>query len=270
MKNNKLNLFALIILFLILAEVLLIGLVQLKKYKLKHELSLEESRAEQSIPVSAPPPAYSYGLDVSEFNSVTDWNKVRKSGIDYVIIRVGGRGYGSGALYTDEYAAKYLEGARRAGLRLGAYFYSSAISVEEAILEAYYALDFLNGMPLELPVYFDTEFAPGHEGRADALPSALQTDIALAFCQTVEASGDGYRAGVYSNYNYFLQNLEPERLSGYSLWVADYVSPSFVPTLVYNPTDFPYPYDIWQYTSSGRIQGISGRCDLNRMALPDE
>ncbi len=266
-KGRLYTLLSLIIVFLILLELILLVFLRIRSKKQEESSEQEPLTGQESTP---PPTDYLYGLDVSEFNTVEDWNKVRQSGIRFVLVRLGGRGYGSGQLYTDEKALSYLQGAREAGLQVGAYFYSAAISVEEAILEAYYALEVLDGFPLDLPIYFDTEFSPDRSGRADGLDPELQTNLALAFCLTVESAGLGYRGGTYSNYQYLLANMEPERLNAYSLWMAHYMTPGYTPLLTDAVTDYPYPYDIWQYTSSGRIPGITGRCDLNRILLPAE
>lgn len=195
------------------------------------------------------------GIDVSKWNGTSiDWKKVKESGVEFVIIRCGYRGYGSeGKLVEDPNFAANLAGAKAAGLRVGVYFFSQAITEEEAVEEASACLKLIKGTKLDYPVYFDTEFAKtDRTGRADNLSKADRTDIAVAFCETIRNSG--YRAGVYASESFFEHQLNFSTLTkkGYSIWNAHYgVSASGIRC------------DMWQYTGSGSVPGISGKVDIN-------
>ena len=195
------------------------------------------------------------GVDVSFYNGNVDWAAVRAQGIDFAIVRLGGRGYNSGILFQDDNVYTYLQGARAAGLKIGAYFYSSAIDTNEAVQEASLAVELLNGMGLDLPLYIDLEHSPDYpEGRADALSAQAHTEIAEAFCATVAAAG--YRPGVYSNQNYFYDSINYPALSSYSIWMASYTNDIQMPS-------FRHSYNMWQCTSTASIQGMPGGVDLN-------
>lgn len=199
--------------------------------------------------------ASSLGIDVSFYNGSIDWNAVRDMGIDYAIIRLGGRGYSSSVLFQDDMYATYLKGARAAGLRVGAYFYSSAIDTNEAVQEASLAVELLGGAGLDLPLYIDMERSPGYPGgRADSLSAQAHTEIVQAFCATVSAAG--YQPGVYSNQNYFYDSINYSAISSNSIWMASYTNNLEMPS-------FRHPYNIWQCTSTAAIRGISGGVDLN-------
>ncbi|MBQ7283608.1 MAG: hypothetical protein IJW74_01970 [Oscillospiraceae bacterium] len=192
------------------------------------------------------------GIDVSKWQGNIDWKAVKASGVDYAIIRVGYRGYGSGALVEDPYFRQNIAGARAAGLKVGVYFFSQAITTAEAVEEASMAINAVKDYKLHYPIYFDTEAATSNgSGRADPLSSAQRTDIAKAFCQTVQNSG--YRAGVYASKAWFLSRINYSALSSYDIWLAHYTS----------ATDFAHRYDMWQYTGSGRVNGVSGAVDMN-------
>lgn len=191
------------------------------------------------------------GIDVSKYQPNVDWAKVKASGVDYVIIRVGYRGYGSGVMVEDPYFKSHIAGARAAGLKVGVYFYSQAITVEEAVEEASMAIQLCKNYKLHYPIYFDTEATGTGVGRADHLSKTQRTAITNAFCQTVRNSG--YKAGVYASKSWFYYQLDYSQLSQYDIWLAHYTT----------STDFAHRYDMWQYTGSGSCPGISGAVDLN-------
>jgi|GEM_PF-1157712 len=195
------------------------------------------------------------GVDVSFYNGAVDWTAVRSAGIDFVIVRLGGRGYSSGILFEDDMLYSYLQGAQAAGLKIGAYFYSSAIDTNEAVQEASLAVSLLGGMGLDLPLYIDMEHSPGYpNGRADGLSAQARTEIVEAFCSTVAAAG--YRPGVYASQNYFYDSINFAALSSYSIWMASYTNDVDMPT-------FRHPYNIWQCTSTAAVRGMAGGVDLN-------
>lgn len=193
------------------------------------------------------------GIDVSKYQYNIDWNAVKASGIDFAIIRVGYRGYGTGALVEDPYFRQNIKGANAAGVKVGLYFYSQAINEQEAVDEASMVIRLIQetGGRVSYPIYFDTEKVAGDTGRADGISRDQRTRNAVAFCNAIQNAG--YRAGVYSYASWFYNNLNMASLTGYSIWIAQYR----------DNLDFKYNYDIWQYTSSGTVPGISTRVDMN-------
>lgn len=195
------------------------------------------------------------GIDVSYHNQGINWNAVKAQGIDYAILRVGYRGYGTGLLWEDKRFDQYMKAAKAAGMKLGVYFYSSAMNPAEAREEASFVIGLLAGAKLDYPVYFDTELSEDiPPGRHDYLGKALRTQVIPAFCETIRAAG--YTPGVYSNLN-FLNNHIPYSVYGpYTTWLASYTRDSKLPT-------FSRPYDMWQFTASGSVNGIRGVADMN-------
>lgn len=191
-----------------------------------------------------------FGIDVSKWNKEIDWEKVKADGVEFAIIRVGYRGSSTGALVEDPYFRKNIEGAQKAGVPVGIYFFTQAVTAVEAVEEASMAIELCKEYQLNYPVFIDTEGAGGN-GRADGLDKESRTVVCEAFCQTVENAG--YGAGVYASRNWYYNNVAVERLEDYTIWVAEYRSEP-----LYNRT-----YDIWQYTSNGSVDGIEGRVDLN-------
>lgn len=181
-------------------------------------------------------------IDVSYCQTNVDYNKVKNSGIDAVIIRAG---FGKETYQKDSEFETHYRNAKKAGLAVGVYWYSYAYSVAEAKQEAKVCLACIKGKTLELPVYYDLE----ESGQTRLGMSAL-TNIAIAFCDAIKSGG--YRAGVYSNLNWLNNHLDYERLrSKYSIWLAQWSS-------------FPSKScDIWQNADNGRITGISGNVDTD-------
>ena len=207
--------------------------------------------------------ASSLGIDVSYHNSAIDWNAVKAAGIDFAIIRIGYRTWEKGILNEDEDSYRqgknggfYLQGAKAAGLKVGVYFYSTAINADEAVEEANLALDIVqkSGVELDLPIYFDAEFSGDYpRGRADRLTFIQRAVIAKAFCSAIEESG--YRAGVYSNEDYFHRALRLEDVANYDIWLASYTRGFALPA--------DRRFDIWQFTESVRINGMPDTVDMN-------
>lgn len=188
-------------------------------------------------------------IDVSCWNSGIDYDAVKASGIDSVIIRAG---YGREVCQKDSQFENHYAGARAAGMNIGVYWYSYADSVQDAITEAEACLACIAGKQFELPIYFDME-----ENWQTALGRATLTTMAAAFCQTIEEAG--YRAGVYSNVNWFTNFLDYNRLAAeYSIWLAQWGSSSYA-----------YNCDIWQYADDGSVPGIDGNVDMNRVINED-
>ncbi|MCH5274548.1 MAG: Ig-like domain-containing protein [Lachnospiraceae bacterium] len=195
----------------------------------------------------------SFGIDVSKWNGKIDWNAVKNSGVSYVIIRCGYRGYGSGALVVDPYFEQNIKGATAAGLKVGVYFFSQAVNKAEAVEEASMVLQLVKGYTISYPIFLDVEYsgAAGNTGRADSLSVAARTEIIVAFCETIRNSG--YTAGVYANKSWLTGMIDTSQLSKYKIWLAQYAA---APT-------YTGRYDMWQYKSTGRVTGINGDVDLN-------
>ena len=200
------------------------------------------------------------GVDVSyvQKNNV-DWKKAKADGVDFAIIRVGARGYGqAGKLIEDDYYKENIQAAKEAGIMVGAYFFSQALDPLEAYAEAAYTLELLEGIELDLPVYMDYEFAGGNAGRlTNAQLSKLKmTENAEMFCQTIEEGG--YKAGFYANRNFLNKTVDGHALGQkWPVWLAQYNTSS----------DYAGTYHMWQYSSSGSIDGYNGRVDVNFMYM---
>lgn len=191
----------------------------------------------------------SMGIDVSKWNGSIDWNAVRNSGVSYVIIRCGYRGSSTGALIEDPKFVSNIKGAKAAGLKVGVYFFSQAVNEVEAVEEASMVLNLVKGYGLSYPVFLDVE-ASG--GRGDSINSATRTAVCKAFCATIQNSG--YSAGIYANKTWLTSYINTGSLTGYKIWLAQYAAaPSYTATR----------YDMWQYSSKGRVSGISGNVDMN-------
>lgn len=191
------------------------------------------------------------GIDVSGFQGVIDWEKVRDAGVKFVMIRIGGRGYGKeGKLYEDGRAPENYAGAKAAGLRVGAYFFSQAISVEEAEEEAAYALEQIRDWELDMPVVYDWEYI-SEEARTANVDQRTLTDCTLAFCRAIEKAGK--EAMVYFNPNQSENHIFLEELKDYRSWLAMYS----------DWMTYPYRVDMWQYTNAGTVPGIEGAVDIN-------
>ncbi|MFR6332157.1 MAG: GH25 family lysozyme, partial [Eisenbergiella sp.] len=188
------------------------------------------------------------GIDVSKHNGNINWTEVKNSGVSFVIIRCGYRGSSTGALIEDPKFKANVQGATAAGLKVGIYFFTQAVNQIEAVEEASMTVSLIKNYKISYPVFLDVE-ASG--GRADGLDTGTRTQIVNAYCQTIQNSG--YTAGVYANKTWLNSKLNVGSLGGYKIWLAQYAA---APT--YNGR-----YDMWQYSSTGKIGGISGNTDLN-------
>ena len=194
------------------------------------------------------------GIDVSSYQKEIDWINVKKDNIDFAIIRAAYRGYTKGGIMTDSYFTTNIKGATAAGVKVGAYFFSQAITIEEAQEEAEYIINLVKPYTIKLPIIIDTEYSnKNHDGRADSLSVEDRTEILKAFCDKV--SDLGYTPMIYASKNWFNHNLNMKELSKYSCWVAHYTSS--------DSTDYEENYEIWQYTSTGSVGGIIGNTDLD-------
>ncbi len=199
--------------------------------------------------------AKALGIDVSSYNGFINWPAVAVQGIDYAILRAGGRGWETGLIYDDDWFQRNLMEARLAGIDIGVYFFSTATNPAEAQQEAAYVLHCLGGTKLEMPIFIDVEYSGDYpHGRADRLSNTEREVIINAFCRTVMDAG--YEAGVYSGEYYYKYNLDYNSLSKYTLWLASYTKSARLP-------DFPGHYDMWQFTDGGLLNGITGIVDMN-------
>ena len=193
------------------------------------------------------------GVDVSVHQGTIDWQQVADAGFDFAMIRVGYRGYGTeGNMRGDTQFVNNVQGALDAGLDVGIYYFSQAITVEEARQEAAYVIEQIAPYRITYPVVFDWERQNYAGSRTQTIPdTGLLCSMANAFCADIEAAG--YEAMIYFYQNLAYNNLDLSQLLDYPFWLAQY-------------TDYPsfyYDFDMWQYTSSGKVPGISGNVDLN-------
>lgn len=193
-----------------------------------------------------------WGVDVSNYQGSIDWQALKAQGIEFAYLRLGLRGYGEqGTLYTDRSFARYYEGAKAAGIDVGVYFFSQAVTVREAADEALFALELLDGRALDLPVYYDWEPVSADDSRTAVYDGRYLTAGAAAFCNIIEQGG--YTSGVYLNRQQGYYRYDLRSLAGRSLWVADYA----------DYPDFYYAYDVWQYEHQARLDGVGEIVDLN-------
>ena len=190
------------------------------------------------------------GIDISKWNGIIDWEKVKAAGVEFAIIRAGYRGSVTGALVEDPNFEANIKGATAAGMPVGVYFFTQAVNEVEAVEEASAVLELVKEYELEYPVFIDSEGAGGN-GRADGLDPETRTLVCEAFCRTIENAG--YRAGVYASSWWYSNNLRVSKLEKYFIWLAEYKS----------APQYEGYYNMWQYTSKGQIDGIEGNVDLN-------
>ena len=198
------------------------------------------------------------GIDVSRHQGTIDWQKVAASGmVEFAFIRVGGRFAESGDFYDDSEFQRNIEGAQAAGIKVGVYFYSTAVSAEEAVQEAEFVLEKIRPYSLEYPVVFDWEILSKTSRNANVSQDTL-TAAALAFCQRIEQ--EWYTPMIYMGLETGYNRLNLSLLTDYDFWFAQYNSR--------NQPDMYYNYRIWQYTDSGSVPGIEGKVDMDIAFIP--
>jgi GH25 family lysozyme M1 (1,4-beta-N-acetylmuramidase) len=197
-------------------------------------------------------------IDVSSYQKTIDFKKVKASGVDNVIIRCGFTGYGlSHSKNKDDFFEAHYKNAKSAGMNVGVYYYSCAVTEKEAIEEAEFVLSLLKGKQFELPIYMDVEDAHDLSERGvypenqKTIGKKRLTDAVDAFCRTLEKAG--YFVGFYAAKSWIGNNLDMSVLNKYTLWLAHWV----------DKTDYSGAFGVWQYTSSGIVNGISGNVDMN-------
>lgn len=193
------------------------------------------------------------GVDVSRFQGNIDWKRVANDNVEFAIVRLGLRGYGTGEIKLDANYVANISGALAAGLDVGVYFYSQAITEEEALEEAEFVIENLKGYDINLPVIMDIEYVDGDNGRANRLTVEERTHIANVFCEAISAAG--YEPMIYGNTKTFVLMLDLTKLEGIRKWFAYYNLPLY----------YPYEFSMFQYSESGRVDGIPEKVDLNIM-----
>lgn len=191
-------------------------------------------------------------IDVSTYNGDIDWNRVKEAGIDYAIIRVGYRGYETARLVKDKRFDTNMSNATAAGVKVGAYIVTQAVNTNEAVEEASFIISSCSGYNVSLPLAIDVESAGNGSGRGDKISVAERTAVINAFVQTIR--GAGYSAMVYANKDWMTNRINAGGLaSGSTVWLAQYRS-----SCTYGGS-----YQMWQFTESGSIPGISGNVDMS-------
>ncbi|MDO4732122.1 MAG: GH25 family lysozyme [Bacillota bacterium] len=196
------------------------------------------------------------GIDISEWQAEIDWPAVAADGIDFAIIRLGYRGNTEGRLNLDKRYHENMQAAAEAGMKLGIYFYSQAITPEEAVEEAQFVLENMGDYPLTYPIVFDWETAGTTDARTNGLDNTVLTDCALAFCETIAQAG--YLPMIYIYGDLAYTRYELDRLNGYDWWFAGYS----------DTPEFYYNFRMWQYSSSGSVNGVEVQTDMNLCFLP--
>lgn len=199
-------------------------------------------------------PSY-VGIDVSSHQGLIDWAQVAGAGVDFAMIRAGYRGYYNPTLNQDVYFEYNMENALANGLEVGVYFFSQAVTVEEAREEAYQLLEWIEDYDITYPVVFDWESVDDEYSRTRDTDGETVTECALAFCQIIEEAG--YLPMTYgSPTKIYAGGIDLTQLQDYPFWLAHY-------TTDWVPTSFRYHYHMWQYSSDGSVPGIEGRVDLD-------
>lgn len=192
------------------------------------------------------------GIDVSVFQGDIDWDAVKNDGIDFVMLRVGYRGYGQkGIMGKDDKFDSNYGGAKKAGLKVGAYFFSQATNESEAREEAAFVLDAVRDCPLDYPIAYDWEFVDNDEARTNGMTSEDITVCAKAFCEAIKSAGKV--PVIYFNCETGYFNYDLPQVKDYDFWLAEY----------YDTPSFYYNYKMWQYSKTGSVDGISGDVDMN-------
>nr|WP_318683135.1 glycoside hydrolase family 25 protein [uncultured Acetatifactor sp.] len=191
------------------------------------------------------------GADISKNQDYVDFVELKKAGVDYVMLRVGARGYGSGQLVLDEYFADNIRRASDAGLEIGVYFSSQAITTDEAVEEANMVLENIRDYSITYPVAFRMESVENDASRIDSLSKSEKTEIARAFLDAVQNAG--YKPMLYGNKEWLLKQIDLSKLTSYDIWLSQEED---IP-------DYPYRFTMWQYTKKASIDGIAGNASLN-------
>ena len=191
------------------------------------------------------------GVDISRYQKDVDFEALKEDGIDFVMIRLGARGYKSGELQLDEYFLTNIQKATEADLDIGVYFYSQAITSQEALEEATLVLDNIKEYKITYPIAFDMEFVENDSSRVETLTNDERTAIAATFLNHIKAAG--YTPMLYGNPEWLIKRIDSSKFTESCIWLSEEAD---IPT-------YPYRYEMWQYTKQGQVDGIEGFVDLN-------
>lgn len=191
------------------------------------------------------------GIDVSKYQESINWRKVAEDDVEYAFIRLGIRGYTEGEILQDETFEENIEGALDNGIDVGIYFFTQALSEEEAREEAEYVINAIEPYKVKYPVVIDVEAVSNKNARTNDLTKEERTKYCIAFCEAVKEAG--YTPMIYGNLKTFMLMLDLAQLEEYDKWFAYYDEELY----------FPYDFKIWQYTNTGTVNGIKGDVDLN-------
>lgn len=191
------------------------------------------------------------GIDVSKYQGEIDWEEVAADGVEYAFIRLGIRGYTEGEILEDETFEDNIKGARRNDIDVGVYFFTQATSVEEAEEEAQYVIDSIEPYKVKYPVVIDVEAVTNTNARTRGLTMEERTEYCIAFCEKIKEAG--YEPMIYGNLKTFMLMLDLAELEEYGKWFAYYDEQMY----------YPYAFKVWQYSDSGKVNGIEGDVDLN-------
>lgn len=191
------------------------------------------------------------GVDLSKYQEKVDFYAIKNEGIDYCMLRVGARGYETGAIQEDEKFQEFITGAEAAGIPVGLYFFSQAVTEAEAIEEANFVISKIGEHKITYPIAYDMEFITNDSSRIETLTRDEKTNIALAFLKRIEEAG--YTGMLYGNKEWLLKRIDLSKFEEYDVWLSQEED---IP-------DYPYTYSMWQYTRQGEVYGIDGYVDLN-------
>ncbi len=191
------------------------------------------------------------GIDVSRYQDKIDWEEVASDEVEYAFVRLGIRGYTEGEIMEDETFQYNIRGALDNDIDVGVYFFTQALSEEEAVEEAEFVIDAIEPYEVKYPVVLDVEAVSNSKARGNDLTSEERTKYCIAFCERIKEAG--YTPMIYGNLKTFMLMLDIEQLEAYDKWFAYYDESYY----------FPYDFKIWQYTNKGKVAGIKGEVDLN-------
>ncbi len=192
-----------------------------------------------------------WGIDVSKYNDYIDFAKVKKAGVDFVMIRAGVRGYGTGQITMDDYFADNLLRAKNADLMVGVYFTSQAITADEAVQEANLVLEAIGDTRIDYPIAIDMGFVDNDTARIEPLTRSERTDVVKAFLDTIKAAG--HTGMIYADKEWLIKEIDMSKLTDYDVWLDQ---PGDLP-------DYPYRFSMWKYKTNGPVDGVVGFVDYN-------
>lgn len=191
------------------------------------------------------------GVDISRYQKDVDFEALKSDGIDFVMLRVGARGYKTGEIQIDEYFHENIKKATEAGLDIGVYFFSQAVTQDEAIEEAQLVLDNIKEYEILYPIAYDMEFIENDTARVETLTRDERTTVAAAFLNHINNAG--YTPMLYGDTEWLVKRIDVAKFNASCIWLAEEAD---IPK-------YPYRYEMWQYTTQGQVRGINGFVDLN-------